>query len=489
MYGWRIPVTVSLVVLCASMARAQQETPTSSPTGTSQSRSGQQPDQSDMNASTQAEEQNPQQSSPMPPLTGAITISPGSEGSSISYLLPSFQYTGFLDDNVTQTAGQSGLVGHSTYIGSLVLQRVKRRTQLNLSYAGGAFFYSKSYGTGHLGPTSSSGIFQELAVSQTVNFRRLRLVFSDQFTYLPESAYGFSGFAGLNSFGGGSGGAYLGSTASINPGLLPSGSILTGASGRISNALVGEARYSRSTRSTFTLSGNYGLLQFLDAGYTGINYFTLLAGYEYRLTTRDQISAEYIDTVYIYSGGGRELLTRALELSYARQLTTRLTAIVAVGPSVNTVASGTGQAVSRFLLTTNDRLQYRSKKVDLDARFLRYTNPGAGVLRGAESDLTSLTANRPLFGKFFGGVDLGHVLKQSLAQRSSSQQRTKFETWQAGVNLSHELSHRASVYAPYQFQHQISNRSMCFGDACGTIYTRHIIGVGVNWHGRPRRIH
>ena len=303
MYGWRIPVTVSLLLVCASIALAQQETPTSSTTGTSQSNTGQQPGQSDMNAPTQGEEQNPQQSQPMPPITESITLSPGSEGSSISYLLPSFQYTGFLDDNVSQTAGNSGLVGHSTYIGSLALQRVKRRTQLNLSYAGGAFFYSRAYGTGNFGPRSSSGMLQELSVSQTVNFRRLQLVFSDQFTYLPESAYGFSGFAGLDSFGGGSGGAFLGSTSSINPGLLPGGSILTGSSRRIANALVGEARYSRSVRSTFTLTGNYGLLQFLDSGYTNIHYFTLLAGYNYRLTTRDQVAVEYIDTEYLFSGG------------------------------------------------------------------------------------------------------------------------------------------------------------------------------------------
>lgn len=326
-------------------------------------------------------------------------------------------------------------------------------------------------------------------MSQTVNFRRLQLVFSDQFSYLPESSYGFSGFAGLDSFGGGSGGALLGNTTSINPGLLPGGSILTGASRRISNALVGEAKYSRSRRTTFTLTGNYGLLQFLESGYTNIHYFTFIAGDNYRLTTRDQFAADYIDTLYLFSGGSRALLTRAVELSYSRLLTTRLTLTLTLGPSINTVSSGTGQSLSRFLLTTNDRLQYRSKKLDLDARFMRYTNPGAGVLRGAESEMANLTASRHVFGKFYGGVDLGHVYNQSLAQRSSKAQRTRFETWETGVHLSHELSHRASLYAHYQFQHQISNRQMCFGDACGTVYTRHIIGVGVNWHGRPRRIH
>ena len=177
-----------------------------------------------------------------------------------------------------------------------------------------------------------------------------------------------------------------------------------------------------------------------------------------------------------------------MELSYARQLTSRLTATVAVGPSTNEIAIS-GRSISRFLLTTNDRLQYRSKQLDLDARFSRFTNPGAGVLHGAETELTSVTASRHMFGKFYGGVDLGHAFNQSLAQRSSNQETTRFETWETGVHVSHELSHRASLYAHYQFQHQVSNESLCFGDACGTVYTRHVVGVGINWHGRPRRIH
>lgn len=422
----------------------------------------------------------------MAPVTSGVAILPGVRGSTGSYLVPSFQYTAFLSRDVTQTAGPGNNIAWSTYIGNFVLQQVHRSSEINLGYAGGAALYNRNYTNGTNGPQSSYGFIQQFNFTGMKRSRHLQVTLSDSFAYLPEAAYGFSGLAGLQSFGGGSGGNFLGNTVSTNPELLSSQSALTGFSRRLSNSSIAEIDYSPGKgRSSITATGTYGLLHFVDPGFIDSHYWTFIGGYNYRATPRDEIGITYIHDLLGFEIAGQGILVRGLGLSYKHQLTRRLSLTLSAEPTADEVLQPGGHPVTKLVYGTNDSLQYRSRKIDVGIRYYRYTSPGAGLLFGAQSDNAELTFGRQLFRKSYGGIEGGHVFSQALLPPSSGQSRSQFETWEAGANLSREVGDHASIYANYQFQHQASNRLECFGNACGITYLRYVVGVGLNWHGRP----
>jgi hypothetical protein len=486
----RFVVFIAALALCPSMARGQQETPQA---GTQvpapQPGPGQQatPTPTGTNPPGQGEEEKPPATPEMPPLSSGITIEPGSQGSSLSYVIPSFQWTGFVQEQRSQTAQQSGTILRSVYIGNIVLQRVGRRTQLNLDYSGGALFYSKSYFNRKNVAAPPWGVLQRESVAESLRLRRLQLYASDQFMYLPESPYGFPGFSGLTSFGGGSGGAFLGNQVQINQALLPTESVLTGSARRYNNVALGEMQYSPTARSTITATGTFSVLNFVDPGFINSRIFSLYAGYNYRLTTRDQVSVTYINYSFGFSTGNRGILNRGFMFGYGHHFSSRLSFMLSGGPSLIESAQPQGGTRTQSLWITNDSVQYRSRIVDLEGRFLQYLSPGSGVTHGAQTDWLRFTAGRRVFHKLHGSLDAGHAYNQAVV-RQGGQGPAQFETWQVGTNLSREFREHTSVYVTYQFQRQIASSQVCFSNQCGRITERHMLGAGINWHGRPVRI-
>lgn len=423
---------------------------------------------------------------PVVPLTGARDFGPGSSGGGHSYLLPAFIWTGFADTGINGQPGFSNVETRSVYLGNLTLERLKSHSQTDLDLAGGASFYSKSLRASHAAPPPSYGTLVQAKLSETLDWRRWQVLLSDQVMYLPESAFGFSGFGGLNSFAGGLGGGALGNQPNLNPTLLPNQSILTGNSRRVANTAVAEVAYHPGARSEITVTGLYGLLNFLDPGFVDNNYWGLLAGYNYQLNRRDEFGINYSHYLYKFSGSNFELLDRGFQLFYRHQLTGKLSLEIAAGPTLNQIAQPLGAGVvARGFWSTFDSLKYRAGRTNAELTFARYLSGGGGVLLGAESDMARLTVGRQLARRFRGSLDFGHVFNQSLVQQTSVQRRTKYETWEAGFNFSREVGERLSFYLNYNAQRQTTNNSLCFTADCGTVHLRQVGGIGINWHGRP----
>ena len=76
-------------------------------------------------------------------LSGIRAYTPGPTGEERSFLLPSLQITGYWDSNPYYQPGGSRELYVGTGAWSLALQRIKRRSQLNLSYAGGEIASSR----------------------------------------------------------------------------------------------------------------------------------------------------------------------------------------------------------------------------------------------------------------------------------------------------------------------------------------------------------
>ena len=422
----------------------------------------------------------------MPPLSGAEALTPGSEGAVRSYLLPSLQWTGHADTIGSNRGGVSRVETVSTVLGSITLQRVRRHSELDLDYAGGGFFYRGTLQNVY--NTSPNGTFHRLGFTQTFSSARWKLLLGDQGSYLPESPYGFGGFGGLESFGMGARSDFIASAAALNPTLTPDQTILTGRARRASNLAVTELEYHAGARSSFTVSGSYGMLRFLDPGFLDSDNWAVLTGYNYSLTPRDVISVTYEHFYFRFHIPNRDILNRGFQLSYGHKITGRLSLQLSAGPMANDIAKPLGGSVTKSFISTYDSLQYHFPRGNVGISFRRYMTGGAGVLLGAESDSVSFTAGRHLGRRLYATLDLGHAYNRALTQASVLQGRPEYETWQGGVNLSREFGQHMSFYINYNVQRQISNSSACFGNSCRTLSLRQVGGVGINLHGRPIRL-
>jgi hypothetical protein len=423
----------------------------------------------------------------MAPLSGAEALTPGFGEIAQSYLLPSIEWTGYGVTNPTGFSQHSGLYTQSTVTGSLTVQRIQKHSQLNLDYAGGMFWYTQPLPAGTLASLKPYESFHRLGLFEQVSTRHWKWLIGDQGMYLPETPVGFSGFGGLTSFGGGMGGAALASAPALGPSFNPDQSILTGMARRLSNSAVTQIEYDASGRSAITATASYGTVQFLDPGFTDSRYWVFMAGYDHRLSNRDEVAVQYDGYYFKFSGPNREILNRGFSILYGHQITGRFSLQLSVAPLVNQVAQPLGGSATKSFLSTFDSLQYASPTWDAKLSFARMVMGGSGVLPGAEMDLAQANIGRQLSRRVRGSLQFTHAYEQSVAQESSPALRSKYEYWQAGFNLSHEFGPHLSMYLNYYAQRQISNTPLCMGSNCTTVLLRQVGGMGINLHARPVR--
>jgi hypothetical protein len=415
----------------------------------------------------------------MTPLSGADVFAPstvGGAGGGHSYILPAFQLAGYAATNPGGATAR--LNGNASVLGSITLQSVRKQSQFNLDYAGGEYFYS-SY---------TNRTFHRLGVSEAVASRHWELQLSDYVSYLPESPFGFAGFGGVGSLGLGLGG-YVPSGPVLDPTLGPNQTILTGRTRQLSNIAVAQAEYHPRTRSAITLTGGYGSLHFLDAGFIDSNYWTASAGYNYALTRRDTLAASYTQTSIDLHANNANIVLRGGDLEYGRKLASRLYLKLSAGPTLSRSSFPAVGVATRWFWRTSDSLNYRlSDRGTWAVSYVRYATSGSGVLLGARSDLATFTMDRELSRTLDGSADFGYARHRSLSGQPGINGGFKFDIWQGGLNLGRRLGLRTGVYVHYSLQRQNSDRPICFENRCETAFLRHVVGIGVNWHSRPLRL-
>jgi hypothetical protein len=249
-----------------------------------------------------------------------------------------------------------------------------------------------------------------------------------------------------------------------------------------------EVQYNVSERSSITATGAYGTLQFLDPGFIDSRYWIFSTGYNHRLSRRDEIAVTYVQNWFKFGGPNQEFLNRGFAILYGHQITGRFSLQLSVAPLFNQSGQPLGGAITKSFWSTFDSLQYRSPRWDAALSFERMIGGGSGVLPGAETDLAQATIGRQLSKRIRSSLQFSHSYSQSLSQESTLVRRSKYEFWQAGLNLSREFGPHISMYVNYSGQRQISNNPLCVGSNCATVFLRQVGGIGINWHARPVKI-
>jgi hypothetical protein len=376
----------------------------------------------------------------------------------------------------------------STVLGNITLQHVRRHSQLNLDYAGGGFFYRRRVEGDFNGDSLTNGMLHRASLFQAFTSARWKFLLGDNFLYLPESPFGFAGFGGLESFGGGMGGPSFAAAPALNPMFAPNQTIVTGRGERYSNVVMTELQYQPGARSALTATGAFGSLNFLDPAFIDSRYWALLVGYNFAATRRDVFAITYAHYLFELDVGNQGILNRGFLLAYGHQITGRLSLELSAGAMANDIAKPLGGAVTRSFVTTYDSLHYSFRSGTVGISFMRYMTGGAGLLAGAESRVAQFSAGRQLWRKGRVRLTVGHAYNQSLTRESEFVRRSRYETWHGGAMVSRELGQHVSLYMNYSVQRQISDVPLCFGNNCGTVILRHVGGLGINWHSRPIRL-
>ena len=472
-----------LVLLSCAPARAQQQADTPQ-----DQQQGQQPSQpipairsplASGADNDQDEAPNPQLMQPdTRSLTGVEDLSLGTMALEHSYWQPRVALAETVDSNPGSTSTGNGSWGTWTsLLGGVDIRRISGVSELLVSYTGGGMFVTNS-------PNASNGVVQELSLKDKYSFRRSTLSVFDQFSYLPESSFGFAGTAGSSVPG-------VGTGVGLGSGFTPGQSVLTPEGQNLSNSFAVELDTKLTSRSSLTFVGGYSLLHYFEDNLLNFGDATFQVGYNYQLTRKDTVAVSYNFSAFRYSNVDQSLNLNTIQGSYARRVTGRLAFQIAAGPqflssrfpitsSTSSTSSATGSS-SQLYWTLNAALQYQLRRAQISASYNHGVTGGSGVVAGAETDVASGAFNQQVSRTFNVGLTAGYSRNRGIAGSETQ----SYSYWFSGVNVTHPFSRSFDMFMNYQFQYQDVTTSGCSGSACPQNIIRNQIAFGVNLHKQP----
>jgi hypothetical protein len=411
-------------------------------------------------------------------LTGVEDLSLGTIPLTHSYWQPRASLLVNADSNPDYSTGSSDWSTWTTLTAGVDIHRVSGFSDLLLSYTGGGMFSN--------GGDVENGIIQELALKDKFTFRRSTFSVFEQFSYLPESSFGFSGTAGATLPG--NGGVNLGT------GVTPGESILTPRGQNLSSSTAIEYDYKLTPRTSLTLLASYALLHYYEDGLADYGGATFQAGYNYQLTRKDTIALSYSFNAIRYSNENQSINANTIQGSYGRRVTGRLAFQIAAGPqfvsSTNPITGSTPSSgpssgtTSVVYWALNTAFTYQLRRALISATYNHGLSGGSGLLAGSEADIVTGSVGGQITRTFGAGWSMGYSRNQGVAVGTTPTEQT-FSYWFTGVNVTHPVGRSLDFFVNYQLQYQTNNANGCVGSACSADVIRNQIAFGMNLHKQP----
>jgi len=412
------------------------------------------------------------------PLTGVQETSLGTQEMRHSYWVPGFQYANMIRSTSFNKPGLTSWNSTSYLTGNVSLLDTWSHAQLSMNYSGGGGFSTDS--------TQGRNYLHQFDMTQTFEGQKWKLQFIDQFSYLPESQFGFGGMTNLSIPGVG------GSIAPTVPGLqnnyLPSQSIFSSIGPRYSNSFVAQAVYALSRRTSITAAGSYGLMRFVDTGNINSDDEIANLGFNYTLTKKDTLGVLYRFTAYQYSGSPQKIDDHVVNVAYGRKVTGRLALQLFGGPDITTFQIPIANATKRVSASGGATLIYAMSRSGLSLTYNHGVSNGSGVLVGSSKDQISSSMNRGLGRVWRGSINFGYAKNRSVEQ-NQTQNSVGFDSYFAGGGLDRPLGRDAIFTLGYTAYIQGTTHTVCTPGACSTSSTQHQISLGFTWHTRPNVLH
>jgi len=427
-----------------------------------------------VNGSDQQDQDNNPLTPDTTPLTGIFTPTLGAPGLQHSYWVPGFEWSGAIQSRPYNQTQNSGWLMNNYLVGNLSLIKAWGHNQLAVNYSGGGYVSTDS--------VQGNGYYQQLALSQTFIWNRWQLQLQDQFSYLPESSFGFGGSTGLGAPGTG------GTLGPVIPGIsnnnAPNQGIFASIGPRYSNTSAAQFNYATSPRGSITFGGSYGLLDFVDAGNVDNNIVTGSFGYNYALSREDTIGAFYRFSSFHYPGQPQANGDHSFNFAYGRKITGRLALQLYAGPDFTTSRIHSAGDSLNYGVNVGSSLQYSVPNGGLSLSYTHGTSGGSGVLVGSTNDQLSLGLNHRLTRLWSGQLNFGYSHNSPIS--SATQTNTQsYNTWTVGGGLSRPLGRNANFGLSYTAQFTDYGLAGCVGAACTSNQTYHYVTLDLQWHARP----
>ena len=358
-----------------------------------------------------------------------------------------FQYSLFASE-VAQTGYTNGVTSTTNFGGSLEYLTRNESHPFTALYAGGYLFSTQ--------PGIGNSTFQDLSISQGLVKGPWVLGVSDSVSYLPNAPT--SGLVGVPGAGG------VGQQP-ITGGNIPSQTVLTNFSQRVSNTASGDLERSITRRTSITGSGSYGILRFLDSSGQDSSQVMATVAVNRLLDARNTLSGNFTYQTFTFGAGPNyvaqpTIVTRGINAVYERLWSRAVTLSVAVGPQwiggytltpVQLLAypPGTNPVVSsRVNVAVNATVSYTRRFTIGTLSYTRGANGGSGVQAGATAD-TILAQVSTTFGPdWAGAVSVGGASTLGLNGGNPTQ------TINGAVQLSRRISRHLSAFVSDSIQNQ-----------------------------------
>src|SRR6266446_2747337 len=398
------------------------------------------------------------------PLSGVQNPTLGTPEIRHSYWVPGIEYSNTSRSNFLNGGANSGWNTTSFVSTDLSLLGAWRHSALSANYSGGGYFSTDS--------AQGNEQYQQLSANYEMDGRRWQVLFVDEFSYLPESSFGFGGPSALSTAG------IAGTLAVPLPGLqtgyVPSQTILTTIGPRYSNSSAAQLTYKVSARGSVTVAGSYGILRFINPGNIDSDTQILNAGYDYSITRRNSIGFTYRFGAYRYPGDPQALGDHVVQFEYGRKITGRMALKLAGGPEFTTFRVPVGSSTERISGSGNASLTYAFHQNSIALSYMHGVSGGSGVFNGADTDQVNATWSKRLTRIWNGSVNFGYARNRQILSAGS------FDTWLAGAGLNRSLGRTAYFSLGYQAQIQSAHAA-----APGTNYTTQQLFLSFQWHTRP----
>jgi hypothetical protein len=408
------------------------------------------------------------------PLTGVIVPGVGTQEMRHSYWVPGFQYGNFIRSSTQNQPTVTDWNTTSFVAGNVSLLEAWSHSQLTINYSGGATFSTDKF----LG----NSYYHQLGLVQAFNWRRWQLSFIDQFSYLPQTQFGFGAASTIATPGvGGSLGASL-------PGLQmnyqPSQSIFAALGSRYSNSTTSEIVYNVSPRGSVTLSGSYGILRFVESGNIDSNDSIFSAGYDYKLSKKDTIGVLYRFSGFRYLGQPQAIEDHVAQIAYGRKITGRLALQLFAGPERTNFRLHTLGFTDRTSGAGGATLTYALSRTNFSVNYNHGVSGGSGVFTGSNTDIMQGSVSHQLSRLWHGNISFGYSRNSPLTNGTSAVVAPTFNSYFAGAGVDRPLGRTANLSVGYTAYVQDLSQPGCTPTTC-TSYVQHQVSVSFQWHTRP----
>jgi hypothetical protein len=407
-------------------------------------------------------------------LTGVLVPGVGTPDMRHSYWVPGIQYGNFVRSNSLTQPTVSDWNSASFVAGNLSLLQAWSHSQLTLNYSGGGSFSTdKSQGDGY---------YHQLGVMQAFNWRRWQLSFIDQFSYLPQSQFGFG--AGSSLATPGIAGSLGPSLPALETSYQPSQSIFFTVGTRYSNSATTQVVLDVSPRGSLTFSGSYGILRFVQAGNINSDDSIFSAGYNYALSKKDTIGVLYRFSGYEYIGNPQAITNHVAEMAYGRKVTGRVAFQLFLGPQITVFRVPLNGVTQKTAVSGGGNLTYAFSRTGFSLNYNHGVTGGGGALTGSNTDQIQGAVNRQISRVWHGNVTFGYARNAALTNPSGALLSPTFNAWFAGAGLDRPLGRNANLTIGYTAYVQDTGLPGCPPGSCIS-YLQHQIAVSFQWHTRP----